>query len=63
MEDQMIAAAILVQTVITSDNRLRVLLRQQPRIKQHQEDPEAATANFLKPWYAAMLKMVSQMPR
>ena len=58
MEDQATAAAILVQTLISSDDRLRVLLQQQTQDNQHQENPEG-TANFLKPWYAAMLKMVS----
>jgi hypothetical protein len=56
-EDHSIAAALLVQTVFNADERLRTLLREHTVTKDKQQDAEA-TANFLKPWQEAMLKMV-----
>jgi hypothetical protein len=59
MEDHAaIAATILVQTAFSSDERLRTLLRQQT-VKGPADHGEDATANFLAPWYRAMLKMVA----
>ena len=60
MEDHAVAAAILVQTVFSSDERMQTLL------KGHTVPGSAApvaTANFLKPWYAAMLRMVTDARR
>jgi hypothetical protein len=57
-EDHATAAAILVQTVFNQDERLRTLLKQQTVTKSKQQDPEA-TASLLKPWYTAMLQLVS----
>jgi hypothetical protein len=62
MEADEVAAAILVQTVFNSVERLRNLLKMET-VKGPNDRGEEATANFLKPWYAAMLKMVSQTPR
>ena len=62
MEDRATAAAILVQTIITSSERLQTLLKQETENKQHQENPDGTT-NFLKPWFEACLKMVSSTPR
>lgn len=46
------AAALLVQTLFQSDDRMRSLLTE-----LRASDPQAA-ANFLRPWYQAMLIMV-----
>ena len=45
------AAALLVQTIFSSDARMQTLL------KDKATSPEAA-AEFLKPWFHAMLTMV-----
>jgi hypothetical protein len=58
MSNQEIAAAILVQTAINSDERLQTLIRQAAE-KGPTGQGEDATANFLAPWYRAMLKMVA----
>jgi hypothetical protein len=58
MQDHEVAAAILVQTVITSDERLRRLLKDATQKGEVQQDFEG-TARFLAPWYEAMLKMVT----
>ena len=46
------AAALLVQTLFNLDGRMQSLLKDQP-----DTNPEAA-AEFLKPWYQAMLTMI-----
>jgi hypothetical protein len=46
------AAALLVQTIFNLDGRMQTLLRDQPV-----SNPEAA-AEFLRPWYQAMLMMI-----
>jgi hypothetical protein len=46
------AAAVLVQTIFTSDVRMQGLLKDQAA-----SSPQAA-AEFLKPWYQAMLTMI-----
>jgi hypothetical protein len=46
------AAALLVQTLFNLDVRMQALLREQPA-----SNPQAA-AEFLKPWYQAMLTMI-----
>jgi len=46
------AAALLVQTIINSDGRMQTLLKDQAA-----SNPQAA-AEFLKPWYQAMLAMI-----
>ena len=46
------AAALLVQTIFNLDGRMQALLRDQPA-----SNPQAA-AEFLKPWYQAMLMMI-----
>jgi len=45
------AAALLVQMIFSSDVRMQTLLKDQTA------SPEAA-AEFLKPWYQAMLMMI-----
>jgi len=45
------AAALLVQTIFDSDARMQSLLKDQATSPQ-------ATAEFLKPWYQAMLMMI-----
>jgi hypothetical protein len=46
------AAALLVQTIVNSDERIQALLKDQAGA-----GPQAA-AEFLKPWYQAMLMMI-----
>jgi hypothetical protein len=46
------AAALLVQTLFNLDGRMQTLLRNQPA-----PNPQEA-AEFLKPWYQAMLTMI-----
>jgi len=46
------AAALLVQTIINLDGRMQALLKDQAA-----SNPQAA-AEFLKPWYQAMLVMI-----
>jgi hypothetical protein len=46
------AAALLVQTVLTWDVQMQTRLRDQAAL-----NPQAA-AEFLKPWYQAMLTMI-----
>lgn len=46
------AAALLVQTIINLDGRMQALLKDQAA-----SGPQAA-AEFLKPWYQAMLVMI-----
>lgn len=46
------AAALLVQTLFNLDGRMQALLRD-----QQAANPQAA-AEFLKPWYQAMLMMI-----
>jgi len=46
------AAALLVQTMIHFDGRMQELLKEQAA-----SGPQAA-AEFLKPWYQAMLAMI-----
>ena len=46
------AAALLVQTVFSLDGRMQALLKDQAT-----STPEAV-AEFLKPWYQAMLMMI-----
>jgi hypothetical protein len=46
------AAALLVQTIVNSDGRMQSLLKEQAAAS-----PQAA-AEFLKPWYQAMLLMI-----
>jgi hypothetical protein len=46
------AAALLVQTIFNSNARMQAFLREQAI-----STPEAA-AEFLKPWYQAMLTMI-----
>jgi hypothetical protein len=53
-----IAASILVQIIFNSDDRLRELLMQQTKLGPEQQ-AERVTATFLKPWFTAMLEMVS----
>lgn len=45
------AAALLVQTIFNSDARMQSLLKDHASSRQ-------ATAEFLKPWYQAMLMMI-----
>jgi hypothetical protein len=52
MGENATAAAILVQAIFSSDERMQTLLR-----GQTVPGPGAA-ADFLKPWYVAALKMV-----
>jgi hypothetical protein len=47
------AAALLVQLVVNSDERLRTSLKDQA------SNPKAA-AEFLRPWYQAMLMMIKK---
>ena len=46
------AAALLVQTIFNSNARMQALLKDQAILT-----PQAA-AEFLKPWYQAMLAMI-----
>jgi hypothetical protein len=46
------AAALLVQTLFSSDERMQKLLKDQTDASPH------AAAEFLKPWYQAMLMMI-----
>jgi hypothetical protein len=46
------AAALLVQTLFNLDGRMQSLLKDQPDTNQE------AAAEFLKPWYQAMLTMI-----
>ncbi|MGA3294011.1 MAG: hypothetical protein ABSE45_08520 [Candidatus Acidiferrales bacterium] len=46
------AAALLVQTIFNSDERMQALLKDQAA-----KSPQAA-AEFLKPWYQAALMMI-----
>jgi hypothetical protein len=46
------AAALLVQTIFNSNGRMQALLKDQAI-----STPQAA-AEFLKPWYQAMLTMI-----
>jgi hypothetical protein len=46
------AAAVLVQTLFNSNERMQALLKDQTV-----SNPQAA-AEFLKPWYQAMLAMI-----
>jgi hypothetical protein len=46
------AAALLVQTIFSSDERMLTLLKQQTA-----SSPQAV-AEFLRPWYQAMLMMI-----
>jgi hypothetical protein len=46
------AAAVLVQTIFSSDARMQALLKDQAA-----SSPQAA-AEFLKPWYQAILAMI-----
>jgi hypothetical protein len=46
------AAALLVQTIFNSNGRMQALLNDQAILT-----PQAA-AEFLKPWYQAMLTMI-----
>jgi len=61
-EDRAVAAAILVQTIFNSDDRLNDLLKEKTKSGPEQQGAEA-TANFLKPWYMAMLKMITDTRR
>jgi hypothetical protein len=47
-----LAAALLVQTIFSSDAKMQTLLKE-----QRESTPQAA-AEFLKPWYQAMLMMI-----
>jgi hypothetical protein len=58
MNAREIAAAILVQTTVNADVRLQTLLKE-ATAKGPTEQGADATANFLAPWYRAMLKMVA----
>ena len=58
-EDRAVAAAILVQTIFNSDDRLNDLLKEKTKSGPERQGAEA-TANFLKPWYTAMLKMITE---
>jgi len=46
------AAALLVQMIFNSDQRMQTLLKDQASL-----NPQAA-AEFLRPWYQAMLIMI-----
>jgi hypothetical protein len=46
------AAALLVQTIFNSDGRMQTLFKYQTASNPH------AAAEFLKPWYQAMLTMI-----
>lgn len=46
------AAALLVQMMFTLDERMQVLIK-----NQAVSNPQAA-AEFLRPWYQAMLEMI-----
>ena len=46
------AAALLVQTIFSSDERMLTLLKEQTA-----SSPQAV-AEFLRPWYQAMLMMI-----
>jgi hypothetical protein len=46
------AAALLLQTIFTSNEQMQALLRDQKAL-----NPQSA-AEFLKPWYQAMLTMI-----
>jgi hypothetical protein len=46
------AAAVLVQTIFNSDERMLKLL------KERTDSSPQAAAEFLKPWYQAMLIMI-----
>jgi len=46
------AAALLVQTIFNSDERMLKLL------KERSDSSPQAAAEFLKPWYQAMLMMI-----
>lgn len=58
MDDNKVAAAILVQIVFGSNPRLQTLLEEQT-LNNPADKSQQATAEFLKPWYEAMLKMVT----